>query len=333
MSNSRNSRNANATCIRSSPTKNSTSRNATTSSQTIAPWSDTPRSRPVTSAAQMPMTVKATIAAANTASPQGRSTAASGMATSVPNVPGRHRRESGAEAQREHVRRMREQEFPVGLDRAHRGFVGRRRRSLSVRRRASRCGREMVERARQRRQRRSGRVAHDEPRLGRDLADARHRHAGRDAGGGDALAVDVARGEQELVVVAAGEQAFERQRALRPVAPRGERRARGNAREVDARAHLARGEQVAEVAGQAVRDVEHRGRDAAQREPQRDARLRPVQPQRGRRRAPRDRASCARRAPPAPARRRPACPTPRRRRRAARRGGGSPARPALRRSR
>ena len=89
MSKTRNSRNAIAIRSGSTPTKKSTSRNAATSSMTMLPWSATPRSRPVTCADHAPIANAATIAAMNAASlPYAWSSSASGIATSVPNVPG-----------------------------------------------------------------------------------------------------------------------------------------------------------------------------------------------------------------------------------------------------
>src|SRR6266508_3256973 len=88
-SNTRNSRNAKASRNGSAPTKKSTSRNAAISSQTIAVWSATPRSRPVRSAAQTPIANEATTMSMNPRSPvKARNNAATGSATSVPTVPG-----------------------------------------------------------------------------------------------------------------------------------------------------------------------------------------------------------------------------------------------------
>ncbi len=118
------------------------------------------------------------------------------------------------------------------------------------------------------------------------------------------------RGEAQLVVVAAGEQAVERERALGARRRCGERRrARDQRPSSIVRADARRLEDVREIAGQAVGHVERGARDAAQPLAQRHARLRPLEARAAARPASRRRAPLAPAARRARAPRRPAGPT------------------------
>ena len=178
--------------------------------QTIAPWSGTPRSRPVDprrpGADQQD---RATMAAMNTASLRvTRSSQRDRDRHQRAERARRERREAGAEAQRDEMRRMTEQE--------------RERRRAA---RFMRVGSEMVEGARQRRQRRAVLVVDDEPRTSTVIAPMRV------SGSASSRAIAAMRAraaggavKHELVVVAAGKQAVERERAF------GSRRASPRAR-------------------------------------------------------------------------------------------------------
>ena len=90
------------------------------------------------------------------------------------------------------------------------------------------------------------------------------------AGGGDRVAPRRQRGEDELVVVAAGEQAL----ALQRDRLRGEDGAARQGVDVDDGADAGAAQHVAEVAGQAVGDVDRARRHAAQAHAERGARRR-----------------------------------------------------------
>ena len=149
--------------------------------------------------------------------------------------------------------------------------------------------------------------------LGPDRADAGEREVEPARERFDLGAPFGRRGEQQLVVVAAGERRVAR---AGQVAGGGRERQRVG---MQLGADPGDLEDVAEVGDQAVRDVDRRARDAAQRLAEREARPRQAiaLDQIGARVARRPRARLA--APSGPARRRRACPRPRRRRPAWRR--------------
>src|SRR5437762_3760043 len=195
-SNTRNSRNANAWRNGSAPTKKSTSRNAAISSQTIAEWSATPRSRPVRSAAHIPITNDATTLSMNPRSPvKARNNAASGNATSVPTVP-------GAIGDR-----------PAPNPKAMK-CAGCENRNLSDGAFRIVLAAEMIECRRQGLQRLSVFIAHDEACTLFDRADAREREVDLLRQRADLRRRARRCSEAQLVVVAACQQAIERQPAF-----------------------------------------------------------------------------------------------------------------------
>ena len=129
----------------------------------------------------------------------------------------------------------------------------------------------------------------------------------------DGVAARGSRGEAELVVVAAGEQARQRRVALGGSQLGVERGATGQRGELDDGADAAALEEMTEVAGEAIGHVDRRRRDTAQRLPERHARRRRVEARAQARQAPAVRARCGLRSPPTPASRRRACRRHRRR--------------------
>src|SRR3989442_8525079 len=261
-SNTRKSRNANAWRNGSAPTKKSTSRNAAISSQTIAEWSATPRSRPVRSAAHIPIANDATTLSMNPRAPvKARNNAASGNATSVPAVPGaigdrpapnpRAMKCAGCEN-----RNLSDGGFRIGLG--------------SVAAKMIECGRQGLQRL-------AIFIAHDEVCALFDRADAREHEL-------DLLCqcADVRRrarrcSEAQLIIVAACQQTIERQTAfvadetaIQDCGTRQRRELQGCA---DARGV----EDVAEIADEAIGNIDRRSRDAAQPLSQLDPRCGPQQ--------------------------------------------------------
>src|SRR6266508_2175525 len=258
-SNTRNSRNAKASRNGSAPTKKSTSRNAAISSQTIAVWSATPRSRPVRSAAQTPIANEATTMSMNPRSPvKARNNAATGSATSVPTVP-------GAIGDR-----------PAPNPKAMK-CAGCENRNLSDG--AFRIGSaaEMIECRRQGLQRPAVFVPHDESCALFDAADAREREVELLRQRADVCCRSRRRSEAQLIVVAARQQAIERQAAFVAGETAIQRRRTRQRRELEACTHARGIEDVAEIAYKAVGNIDRRGRDAAQPLSKLDARCGPQQ--------------------------------------------------------
>ena len=112
------------------------------------------------------------------------------------------------------------------------------------------------------------------PARGLDAADAGHRDAApRSAARAPHRRRDARRAEEQLVVVAAGQHAF----ALQRQRLRGQRaRSRGSASTSTRGADAGAAQHMAEVAEQAVGDVDRAGGNAAQRHAERHARLRPL---------------------------------------------------------
>ena len=113
-------------------------------------------------------------------------------------------------------------------------------------------------------------VDHPQPGGGVDAADATQAHAGCGGGGQQPRVGRRRRGEQQFVVVATAQRAVQLQRARLA----GQRRADRQLVDVDRRAHPRTAQHVAQVAGQAVAQVDGGGGQAAQAQPQRHPRLR-----------------------------------------------------------
>ena len=172
----------------------------------------------------------------------------------------RDRRESGAEAERDEVRRMSHEEAQRRRGGTHRRSGGKWSKARG------RCGS----------------AAPFSPittsPASRTMEPMRTSGSGRTVAiASTCTALRARRREQELVVVAAGEQAFERERALRAGELRRERERSRNRGELDARPDVRAVEHVSEIAGKPVRKVDRGGRDAAQREAKRHARLRSIE--------------------------------------------------------
>ncbi len=158
------------------------------------------------------------------------------------------------------MRRMGEQEAPVGL------AAGTAQRRIERRLGAHAAG--AGEAARKWSNEVAGpisfaprRIDVPKPAAGLDAADPRHRCLGAAGRGGDGFATVGSGGEDELVVVAAGEQAF----ALQRFALAGEIGAARQGVDLDHRADAGAPQHVAEIAGQAIGNVDGAAGDADER--------------------------------------------------------------------
>src|SRR3989475_4454896 len=261
-SNTRNSRNAKASRNGSAPTKKSTSRNAAISSQTIAEWSATPRSRPVRSAAQTPIANDAATMSMNPrSSVKARNNAASGSATSVPTVPGaigdrpapnpKAMKCAGCEN-----RNLSDGAFRIGL--------------------ASSAA-EMIECRRQGLQCLAVFVAYEQSPALSDAADAREREVELLRQRADVRGRARRCREAQLIVVAARQQAIERQAAFISGETLIQDCGTRQRRELEGCAHARSIEDVAEIADETIGNIDGGGRDAAQAISELDPGRRPQQ--------------------------------------------------------
>src|SRR5438552_1591034 len=261
-SNTRNSRNANAWRNGSAPTKKSTSRNAAISSQTIAEWSATPRSRPVRSAAHIPITNDATTLSMNPRSPvKARNNAASGNATSVPTVPGAIGDRPAPNPKAMKCAGCENRNLSDGAFRIGSG-------SVAV---------EVIECRRQGLQRFAAFVEHHESGALFDRADAREREVHLLRHHADLRRRARRRSETQLVVVAARQHTIERQTALVAGETAIQDCGTRQRRELQGCADVRGVEDVAEITDEAVGNIDRRGRDAAQPLSELDARRGPQQ--------------------------------------------------------
>src|SRR5437764_101032 len=190
-----------------------------------------------------------------------RSAAAIGSATSVPTVPGTIGERPAPNPSAMKCAGCDTRNLSDGARRI--GFKG-----LSA---------EMIEGRRRRRERLSALVSHDELAAWIDAANAGE--------GQRELPRELLkrrfgarwRGEAELVVIPAGKETFERQRALGAREPAIERRGSWQRRELDRRADARGFEDVSEIAGEPVGDVDGRAREPAQALAERDSRGRTQQ--------------------------------------------------------